>query len=195
MAISQVVAVKTDGSPYNTVPPNVSGSGAGGNGGSVAKASNTNLLDGVSVSRYDAGVFGSSVVDTNDIEKVYGGGILAYNNPGPIAKKVTTELNGSANSVLLSGASQPDLIQSIHYIKACGMGCNDGVRTRRLTTAIREGHWNEYSGEFDVGYPVVAIDTFSQDDAARPTRDVPGELTYKTSSPEIVTDAYKKKTG
>lgn len=195
MAISQVVALKVNGDAYNTIPPNVKGSGAGGNGGSVAKASSTDLVDGVSVTRYDAGVFGSSVVDTNDVEKVYGGGVLAYNNPGPIAKKLTTELNGSANDVLLSGAAQPALVQSIHYIKVCGMGCNDGVRTRQLTSAIRNNHFNLFTGQFDPGYPVVSADTFSTDDAARPTRDVPGEITYKTSSPNIVNDVYKKKTG
>ena len=195
MAISQVVAMTVDGNFYDTIPPNVAGSGAGGNGGSVAKASNTDLLDGVEVSRYNADVFGSTVVDTNDIEKVYSGGELAYNNPGPIAKKVTTELNGVENNILLSGAAVPSIVQSIHYIQVCEMGCSDGVRTRQLTSAIRNNHYNVFSGQFDVGYPVISADTFNTDDAAHPTRNLPGELVFTSSGAKIVNTTYKKKTG
>lgn len=195
MAISQVVAMKVNGNLYNTVPPNASGSGAGGNGGSVAKASNTDLLDSVSVARYDAGVFGSAVVDTNDVDKVYGGGELAYNNPAPIAKKITTKLNNSSNDVLLSGALQPALIQSIHYQKVQTMGYSQGVRTRRLTSAIRQGKLNLFTGQFESGYPVVAADVYADDNAASPTRSVPGSLTYKGSSLNPVNSNYKAKTG
>lgn len=194
MAISQVVAIKVNGTEYSTVPPNAKGSGAGGNGGSAAKISDTSKLDGVAVSRYDAGVFGSAVVDTNDVDTA-GGAILAYNNPGPIAKRLTTSLNDSPNSFLLSGAAVPSLVESIHYIKVCTMGCSDGVRTRRLTSAIRQGKFNRYTGTFEAGYPVVAADSFASDNAAQPTRGTPGELTYKSSSLVPVNDVYKSKTG
>jgi hypothetical protein len=196
MAISQVVAIQTNGNPYDTVPPNATASGAGGNGGSVAKASNTNLLDGVEVSRYDAGVFGSAVVDTNDIDKVYSSGALAYNNPGPISKRVTTNINGSANTFLLSGALVPNLIHSIHYQKVKnGSSYVQGVRTRRFTSAIRENKWNDYTGKFESGYPVVSVDVFADDNAALPTRSVPGNLTFMSSGSNVVNDTYKEKTG
>lgn len=195
MAISQVVATKVNGSPYNTVPPNAKGSGAGGNGGAVAKASNTNLLDGVEVSRYDAGVFGSAVIDNNDADKALSAGTFAYNNKKPIAKRYSTTINGLSNAVLQSGAAEPTLVESIHYMKVCTMGCSDGVRTRQLTSAIRNNHFNLFTGQFDVGYPVVVADSFAQDNAARPTRAVPGGLTYKSSSSVPVNDVYKGKTG
>lgn len=195
MAISQIVAVKVNGDSYNTVPPNATGSGAGGNGGSVAKASNTSLLDGVSVAYYNSGVFGSTVVDNNDTDKAVVAGTFAYNNQNPVAKRLTTKLSGLDNTVLVSGANQPALVQSIHYMKACTMGCSDGVRTRRLTSAIRQNKWNEYTGEFETGYPVVAVDSFDLDDAARPSRIAPGGLTYKSSNIIPVNDNYKSKTG
>jgi hypothetical protein len=195
MAISQVVAAQTNGNLYNTVPPNAAGSGAGGNGGSVAKASNTDLLDSVDVSRYNAGVFGSTVLDNNDADKALSAGTFAYNNQRPVAKKTTTTISGTANDFLVSCAAQPTLVQSIHYQKVQTMGYSQGVRTRRLTSAIREGKWNQYTGQFDSGYPVVDADIFENDNAALPTRDVPGVLTYKTGAPTSVTSNYSEKTG
>ena len=195
MAILQVVAIKVDGSHYNTVPPNAKGSGAGGNGGAAARVSNTSKLDGVTVARYDAGVFGSTVLDNNVADKALSSGTFAYNNQRPIAKRLTATISGVANTFLQSGAAVPSLVQSIHYAKVCGMGCVDGVRTRQLTSAIRQNKFNRYAGEFDAGYPVVTVDTFGSDDAAQPTRAIPGELTYKSSSLNPVNDVYKGKTG
>lgn len=187
MPISQVVAARADnGNLYNNVPVNQSAD-AGGNGGSVAKASSTSLLDGVSVSRYNDVVFGSVVVDNDDANKALSTGTFAYDNESPIAKRVTTSLCGVNNSVLESGAAQPSLIQSIHKIQS--------VTTRKLTKAIRQNKFNEYNGEFDSGYPQVSVDTFLTDNAANPSRAVPGELTYKSGSPNPVNDDYKEKTG
>jgi hypothetical protein len=203
MAIEQVVAAKSNGDLYNTIPPNVNGSGAGGNGGSVAKASNTDLLDGVEISRYDAGVFGSAVIDNLDQDianKALSAGTFAYNNQRPVAKKTTSAISGVANDFLVSGAARPTLVQSIHKIQVLGEGYAEGVRTRKLTSAIRAGKWNQYTGEFEAGYPQQSTDIFSldptyKDVAANPTREVPGSLTYKTGAPEAVNDVYKEKTG
>lgn len=196
MAISQVVAMKVNGTLYNTLPPNVKGSGAGGNGGSAAKITNTSKLDGVAVSRYDAGVFGSTVVDTNNIEKSLGSGTLAYNNEKPIATRLSTKLNGTEDApLLLSACSAANLVESIHFIKVCTMGCSEGVRTRQLTSAIRQGKFNRYTGEFEVGYPVVQADMFAQDIAARPSREYPGRLSYKSTALVPTNVDYKPKTG
>lgn len=202
MAISQVVAMKVDGTTYSTIPPNVTGSGSGGNGGAVAKASNTNLLDGITVSRYNAGVFGSTVIDNYNADKAFSAGTFAYNNPKPIAKRVTTEINGSPNNVLLSGASAPSLfvsiVVSIHKIQVWdGAGYIEGTRTTKLTSAIREGKWNQYTGEFDMGYPQSSVDEFGQpqDQAANVGWNSPGKLTYKYGSPLPTSDFYKIKTG
>lgn len=82
--------------------------------------------------------------------------------------------------------------RSIHKLEA--------MRTRRVATAIRAGYWNEYSGSFTTA-PTNANDiaTWGTDDAATPTRLVPGELTYRVSGMQDATngvtqDNYSAKT-
>lgn len=200
MAISQIVAAKVDGSVYNNVPPNVKGSGAGGNGGSAAKASDSSLLDGVSVSRYNSGVFASTVLDNDNADKALSAGTFAYNNKKPVAKRLSTTISGVSNTVLQSGAAQPALVRGIHKIQVGGMGYSEGVRTLKQTTAIRDGYFSIYTGKFDPGYPVSSVDVLSlaptyQDVAANPTRVVPGRLVYKGGSSNPVETNYKSKTG
>jgi hypothetical protein len=172
-------SLQVDGNPVTTSSTN-------NNGGSVLNGGSTTILDSVDLGYSDVGVFGSSVVDGSDADKALSAGTFSYNNQSPIAKRVTESLSGVSNTYLQSGASVPGNVRSIHSIQS--------VRTRRLTTAIRAGEWNIYSGKFGTD-PVVAVDTFTNDDAASPTRSVPGELTYKTGAPTPVQDDYKKKTG
>jgi hypothetical protein len=200
MPLSQVYAAKVNGLDYNTVPPNVTGSGAGGNGGAATRVQDTNKFDGVGVDRYDAGVFGSTVIqDTVTVKdyagKPYSAGTFSYNNQKPVAPRYTTQISGVSNTILQSAADVPSLVQSIHYMKVCGMGCDHGVRTRRFTSAIRANHYNRFTGQWDVGYPVVAADVFDTDNAAVPTRSVPGGLTFKYALPNPYTTSYKAKTG
>lgn len=189
MAISQVVAAKLDGSEYNTIPPNVAGSGSVKNGGVVARVS-------VGVTRYNNDVFGSTVVDTNDVDKALTvlGSSLAYNNQKPVAKRYTTLLNGVViNNCLQSGAARPELVESIHSIKICTMGCGGGVRTRQTSTAFRENKFNRYTGQFDNGYPNVSTDYFDADNAVNITRVSPGSLTFKSSGLVPVNGVYQSK--
>lgn len=169
----QAVAAKTNGSLYNTVPVNAPGSGSGGNGGSVAKAGDSYLLDGVEVSRYNAVVFGSTVINGNNtypaVEAVF-----AKNTQRPLGKVLTQTV-----------ANEPSLTRSIHKIEV--------YRTRKLTSAIREGRWNNYSGTFDVGYPLNVVDTVATDNAANPTRSNPGSLVFTPSSGSPVVENYKAK--
>jgi hypothetical protein len=155
-------------------------------GGAVVNGGTTTLLDSVDLGYSNVGVFGSSVVDNNSADKALSAGTFAYNNQAPVAKRVTETLSGVANTVLRSGADQPGLIRSIHKLEV--------LRTRRLTTAIRAGYWNIYSGSWSTN-PTVAVDTLSTDDAANPTRTAPGELAYKTGAPAPVQDDYKAKNG
>jgi hypothetical protein len=78
------------------------------------------------------------------------------------------------------------------------------VRTTRTTTAIRAGYWNIYTGTWSTT-PTTAVDNFwdiandttsstSTDQAATPTRSVPGELTYKLGQPSPVSVDYPAKT-
>lgn len=198
MSLTHVYAAKTNGTDYNTVPPNAKGSGAGGNGGVAARVGSVStLLDNVQVSRHNKEVFASTVLDNSVADKAVSAGTFAFNNQAPISKKVTTSLAGVSNTVLRSAASQPGLIRGIHR--------QEKVRTRRLTTAIRAGHWNIFSGTFSTT-PTTAVDLFwdnagnttsatSTDQAASPTRAAPGELVYKTGKLAPVLDDYDSKTG
>lgn len=191
MAITQVCAVKaSNGTQYNTVPPNVKGSGAGGNGGAVTRAGTgaSNLLDNVGVSRYNTEVFGSTVLDNDWADEVLASGTFAYNNQRPVGKRITDTLAGSVdNDVLLSGAAVPENVRSIHKLEV--------LRTRRFTTAIRANKYNRYTGEWEAGYPAVAVDTLASDNAATPSRTAPGEFTYKGGALVPVNRDYPAKNG
>lgn len=189
MSITSYAVKASDGSDYDSVAINTKGSGAGGNGGSVARGGSvaSNLLDNVAVSRYDAGVFGSTVLDNDWADKAVSGGTFAYDNESPVARRLTTELSGVSNDVLLSGAAVPSNVRSIHKLET--------LRTQRITTAIRANKYNRYTGDWDGGYPANAVDSLNSDHAATPSRSVPGELTYKTSAPLAVNDDYKAKNG
>lgn len=163
----------------------VTASSTNNNHGSVLKGGSTSVLNSVDLGYSDVGVFGSSVIDGDDTDKALSAGTFSYSNQRPVAKRVTDTLSGVSNTYLTSGAAVPGNIRSIHKIEA--------VRTRRLTTAIRAGAWNIYTGVFSPE-PTVAVDTFASDDAANPSRSVPGELVYKTGAPVPIQDDYKAKT-
>lgn len=181
-----MATAKISGSDY-TVPPNTRGSGARNAGGASTRVSTTSLVDGVSVSRYNTGVFASTVLDNGWADEAVSAGTFAYNNVKPVAKRVSTTLSGVSNTVLRSGADQPGLIRSIHKLEV--------LRTRRLTTALRANKYNRSTGNWDAGYPVVAVDSLATDTAATPTRAVPGQLTYMSGSTPVTNNDYKKKTG
>ncbi len=175
MAIQQV-----DGSSVTSSSTN--------NNHGVAKniGASASVLETSNLGASNVGVFASTPVDGDDADKALSAGTFAYNNESPVAKRVTTSLSGVSNTTLRSGAAQPGLVRGIHKLEV--------VRTRRLTTAIRAGYWNIFSGVFSPA-PTVAVDTLATDEAATPTRSVPGELVYKTGAPEPVQDNYKAKTG
>lgn len=158
------------------------------NGGTVkANGTASGTFAASSVTQAKTGVFGSTVIDNDNADKALGAGTFAFNNNNPVGKKVTSSLSGVSNTVLLSGAGQPGLIRSVHKLEV--------LRTRRATLAIRGGHFNMYTGKYDGGYPVVAVDSLNTDDAANPTRDFTGELQYMSGSTVPTQDEYKAKTG
>jgi hypothetical protein len=143
------------------------------------------------------GVFSSTVYDNSSADKALSGGTFAFNNSRPTAMKTTTTLAGVSKPFLSSGANDTDNKRSIHKLEK--------IRTRRITTAIRNNKWNQYSGSWDAGFPVNAVDDFwslatasgsatSTDHAAAPTMSVPGEMTYKLGNPVPVLADYKPKT-
>jgi len=163
----------------------VTASSTNNNRGSVLNGGSTVELASVDLGYSDVGVFGSSVSDNNIADKALSSGVFAYNNQSPVAKRLTKKLSTVSNNYLVSGAAVPSNVRSIHKLEV--------LRTRKTATAIRAGNWNMYTGQFTV-QPDNIIDTLATDDAANPTREVPGELTYKTGAPEPVQDNYKEKT-
>jgi hypothetical protein len=167
-------------------------------GGAVTKATTNNnhgvaknvgstasVLSNQTLGASDVGVFGSTVVDNNSADKALSGGVFSHNNDSPTAKRVTKKLAGVTNTYLQSGAATPGLVRSIHKLEV--------LRTRRVATAIRAGALNIYTGVISPA-PTVAVDTLATDEAATPTRAVPGELVYKTGAPTPIQDNYKPKT-
>lgn len=155
------------------------------NGGSVLNGGSTSELQSVDLGYSNVGVFGSYVVDGTDTDKALSAGTFSYNNQKPVAKRLTDQLSGVNNSYLSSGASVPGNVRSIHKLET--------LRTRKLTTAIRAGEWNIYSGQWATK-PSTVVDSLATDDAASPSRSVPGELVYKTGAKVPVQDNYKSKT-
>lgn len=154
-------------------------------GGAVVNGGSSTLVDNVSLGLTYART-GTGPVDGSTTDEALSAGTFAYNNQSPVAKKVTTSLSGVSNTVLRSGADQPQLIRSIHKLET--------LTTRRQATAIRAGNFNIYTGAFSAG-PTVAVDTLATDYAATPTRSSPGQLAYMTGAKNPVQDDYAAKTG
>lgn len=160
-------------------------------GGSVINAGTSTILDNVSPSRTNVGVFASTVIPDSSTTvdyatKALSAGTFAYNNQKPTAKRYSTLISGTSNTFLQSGAARPELVRSIHKLET--------LRTRRLTTAIRAGYWNIYSGTFST-LPTIAVDSLVTDYAADPTQAIPGEIVYvvggRVVSGNSANSAYK----
>lgn len=185
-------AVKVNGSAFS-VAPNARNSGTKENGGSITRSGTiaSGKFTSVVVSRYNSAVFGSTVIEASSTVKDYAtkslsAGTFVYNNPKPIAMRYSTTISGTSNTVLQSGANKPGITRSIHKLET--------LRTRRFTTAIRANKYNRTTNTFDSGYPAIAVDSLGTDNAAAPSRSVPGQLVFKLGQPVPVTQNYSAKT-
>lgn len=175
--MAKVTLQKANGSSYS-VPPNVKGSGAGNNHGMVARGGSvaSSELGNVAVTRYDAGVFGSAVVDNASVDKAVSANVLAKNTRTPVAPKVTALMAGTAGT--------PALVRSplsrVTY------------RTVKTSTAFRNGQFNLYTGKYDPA-PVVTVDSVDTDAAAVLSRSAPGKLVF-TRGTKPTSANYKAKT-
>jgi hypothetical protein len=187
-----MATVQTNGSSAVTATSTLNNGGVMTANGS----SGANILRSQSTATAQVGLYSNTVVDNADADKALSAGTFAYNNATPTAMKITTSLAGVSNDFLRSGANDTDGAKSINKLEV--------VRTRRITTAIRNNKWNEYSGEWEAGFPSGAVDAFwdigagsgvstSTDQAASPTRSVPGELVYLQGNPVPKLDDYKAK--
>lgn len=143
---------------------------------------------------------GSTVILNNKTKKALDQGVFAKNTKQPIAKKITKQVNIVDNNYFVSGALKPNLIRSVNKAQICGLPsingstCQDGTRTRKLTTAIRNNKYNIFSGKFDQGFPETQDDIFQTDNAVSFSRNDSGVLTYKKPL-SVETTNYSKKTG
>lgn len=182
----------------------VNGSPLTGNGyGSFLEANNShgtmkangtatsNVVESVNTPSPQVNVFGSKVIENTVTVQDYAGkavsgGVFANNNIKPISSLVTTTIAGLSNNSILTPGNDSDAVRSINKLEV--------LRTRKLTSAIRENKYNRYTNTFNVGYPEVTVDTLSSDNAAAPTALIPGELTYMRGSKLPYNDNYKAKT-
>lgn len=175
--MAKVTLQKASGSSYS-VPPNVKGSGAGNNHGTVARGGSvaSNKFSNVAVSRYNAGVFGSAVVDNASVDKAVSANVLAKNTRTPVAPKVTALMAGTAGTPALV---RSPLSRTVY-------------RTVNTSTAFRNGQFNLYTGKYNPA-PTVTVDTVATDNAATVSRSVPGKLVF-TRGGKPTSAGYKAKT-
>lgn len=143
------------------------------------------------------GVFASTVISGVNTEGALNGGVFAHNNELPITFYITDELGGLASSALNGPGTDPSYIRNPAPMEV--------VRTRRLATAIRENKYDYYTGAFESGYPVTAVDPWweasggsgvanTPDTAANPTKEVPGLLEFQYGAPNPLSTQYESKT-
>lgn len=171
-------------------------------GGTIVKAGNYtsgNITQSIDFDKIDlhTGVHGSKVAgpetdttiadgtDTKGTYQPLSTGTFAYKMTAGnfVVRRVATTLSGVASSVLYSGASDWGGRKSIHKIEQ--------VRTLKQST------WNWITGQattntVEINYAGISGTT---DNAARPSRSVPGELVYMETGYTPTQADYSAKTG
>jgi hypothetical protein len=149
------------------------------NGGAAMSAGRNDGTSAISADRLyskenDLGVFGSTVVSGRDV------------NSASVIDTEVGQLN-DLNATLNTLYQTPKPVErSIHK--------TESSRTLQYTTAFRNGYYNVFTGGFFVD-PTSQVDSFGTDDAANPTRETPGELTYRTGAPLAKSSKYESKNG
>lgn len=177
MATAQVNGSALTSTPYGTFTQAV-------NDGGTMKANGTvssNVMSDVGTATPQVGVVGSTVIDNGWADKAVSGGTFAHNHTNPISALVTTELAGLADTAIKNPGAK-EAVRGINKFET--------DESALLTTAIRDGKFNRYTGAWDSGYPSGVTVSFSQDDAAVPSGAVPGELTYMAGSVVPTNDEY-----
>jgi hypothetical protein len=88
----------------------------------------------------------------------------------PVAKQITSDLFGS----------DPSLLNGVHS--------RVGTATvSQFTKALRSNRFNEYTGEWQLGYPQSTSETYGTADSAATGA---GNISYRSAKPTIVTKAY-----
>lgn len=157
-------------------------------GGNVDGSNTVTNAPGLTHIGYRSGVSGTVPGESADLgtTTAKGAGTFAYLMQAGkfIGKRMSTEINGVANTVLISGGGYKGTRSAIHYLettRALGVNSWDYV-----TGAITKG--GTAGDEVNYIDPAVAGGaTAAADGAARPTRAIPGEL--------VITDHSMAKSG
>lgn len=173
-----MATVQIDGSSAVTSTSTVNDGGVGIHVGT------SNILTNRPFSSGEQTVFASTVIDNDQVDEAVSAGTLAFNNQRGVIRRVTSALSAVSNDILVAGASVPSERESIHQ--------TSGTYITDLTTAIRDGRWNAFSGAFSPELSGTYAD-FGVDSAANPTRAVPGELYYLQGGKLPVTGTYSAK--
>jgi len=191
-----MATVQSDGSSAVTETSTVN------NGGVSKNVGTSSILTNSALGTPDrGGVFGSTPVDDATVDyadKALSAGTFKSENQRGVIQRVTSSLAGGVSNDFLTHAADD-------VSNARSIARQEVVTTTRTSTAIRAGNWNEYTGSWSTP-PTTATDPFyniandntqatSTDEAASPTRGVPGELTYKLGQPVPVSVDYDAKTG
>lgn len=161
------------------------------NGGAGINLGNSSILDNRQSSNFfnNNAVFASTPLDDASADEARSAGVFAFDNDRGVIRRVTTTLSNVANTVLESAAAQPQNVQSVHS--------TTGIVIDNLTSSIRDGHWNAFSGAFKSATTtgLAAIDdSFGADNEASVSRSSQGEFAYRLGS-GIVQDQYDPKNG
>ena len=173
-----MATVQTDGSSAVTSASTVNNGGVGFNVGTSDLLTNQGFFAG------EKTVFASTVVDNDQVDEAVSASTLAFDSPRGVIRRVNTTLGGISNTILQAGAAVPSQRQSFNQ--------TSGTYITDLTTAIRDGRWNAYSGAFSPDVSGVDAD-FGVDNAANVTRAIPGELYYLQGGKLAVTGTYSAK--
>lgn len=185
-----MATVQVDGSAVTATSTVNDGGVMKANGGNVAGSPlNTNQT-----ANPNLGVFASTVVSGVNTDVAIDGGVFAHDHVRPLSFLVTEEIGGLTNTALRSPADNNELVRNPAPWEV--------LYTRRVATAIRSGKFNFYTGAFESGYPVNAVDNWWDvalgsgvsdvtDAAATPSQDVPGLLDYLYGAPIPSGDQYK----
>ena len=151
---------------------------------------------------------GASTTDRAGVAKGVSGGTLAYNAGATEwimrGGNVATTIGGVANTVLVSAGSDiagaftatRDNVNEINSTRTLGSGVTAtfdllAVPSTEINPGFTKGGGAGNSQNFVA--PSGAGDVATTDEAAAPTRGVPGELTYRFGAPNPTTDEYKAK--
>lgn len=152
-------------------------------GGTIASSRQTSK--GIETVGYRSGLHGSNINTSLDgVQKVNNSGTLAKMVKGSyVMRRVTTTLAGVANTMLLSGASAY-FRRSIHKV---GIVRNNYLRQVGWVADDEGGVTWTFTYANDASYTLT-------DDAATPTRAIPGEFTLKEPGNTPVNKDYPAKT-